>query len=95
MSINKSKFKKYEVAEPRLSMAMENYLLSIFHLQELGTKPSLSRLAEQIKLSDDITYQGSLYEPSLRYFIYNSVNHKEGNYQRGLRAYIDWKNNLD
>jgi spermidine synthase len=51
--------------------------------------------AEQIRLADDISYQRSLYEPSLRYFIYDATNLKGGNFERGLRAYVDWKNNLN
>ena len=49
MPTGKSKPRESRPAEPRLSMAMENYLLSIFHLQEQGARVTLSQLAEQIK----------------------------------------------
>ena len=40
---------KSEVAESRLSMATENYLLSIFRLKEQGTRVTLTQLSEHLK----------------------------------------------
>ncbi len=37
------------LAEPRLSMAMENYLLSILRLNEQGVRVTLTQLAEHLK----------------------------------------------
>ena len=43
------KTRKSLAREPRLSMATENYLLSIFRLQEQGVKVTLTQLAEHLK----------------------------------------------
>ena len=65
-----------------------------FLIENFRLSAADSRVAEQVRLSGDTRYRESLYEPSLRYFIYNAMNLVEGNYERGLRAYIDWKRSL-
>ena len=39
----------YRRPQPRLSMAMENYLLSLFHLGEQGMRVTFTELSEQLK----------------------------------------------
>ena len=41
--------KKAQAPEPRLSMATENYLLSIFRLEEQGVRVTLTQLSEHLK----------------------------------------------
>ena len=43
------KSRKTTAAEPRLTMAVENYLLSIIHLEEQGLRATPTQLAEQLK----------------------------------------------
>lgn len=39
-----------QISGNRLSMAMENYLLSLFHMEEMGTSSTSSQLAKHLKL---------------------------------------------
>lgn len=50
MTTSKSKSRGAHTSEHRLSMATENYLLSIFRLEEQGVRVTLTQLAEHLKL---------------------------------------------
>ena len=49
MANRNPKSRKSRGDEPRLSMAVENYLLSIFQLEEQGVRVTVTQLAEQLK----------------------------------------------
>ena len=49
MGSSKSKTRNFRTSSERLSMATENYLLSIFRLEEQGTRVTLTQLAEHLK----------------------------------------------
>ena len=49
MATPKSRSENPRSPQPRLSMATENYLLSIFHLEERGLRVTSTQLAEQLK----------------------------------------------
>ena len=49
MATTKPKTPRSRHQERRLSMAMENYLLSVFRLEEQGTRVTMTQLAEHLK----------------------------------------------
>lgn len=49
MTVSNSRSQKSKAAEVRLSMAAENYLLSIFRLEEQGVRVTLTQLSEHLK----------------------------------------------
>lgn len=49
MAFSRSRSRSSVAADARLSMATENYLLSIFRLQERGARVTLTQLAEHLK----------------------------------------------
>ena len=49
MSVVKSRSQRSRASEMRLSMATENYLLSIFNLEERGARATPTQLAEHLK----------------------------------------------
>ena len=84
MASPRSKSKKTQSPGARLSMATENYLLSIFQLEEQGTKATLTQLAEQIKrlpegegLGTSLPSVGGMIRRMLREGLVESTQNKD------------------
>ena len=66
-----------------------------FLIENFQKNSLASMFAQHIKRVNGVSYEESVYKSSLHYFLFNAMNFKTGNYQRGLQAYIQWKNSLD